>query len=106
MAAGHGQRTVCSVRAIKILSTCCAKGRISGKRGRLVVKARLNEEVGANWYPKSGRAQSFLTRLTYRGEALKGRSEGSWRSGRRRSEGGWRRGTGNVLCVPCGPFRY
>src|SRR5215213_8017236 len=40
---------------------------------------------------KSGRTQSFLTGSTFRGEALKERSEGSWRSGRRRSEGCMRR---------------
>src|ERR1041385_2138661 len=34
---------------------------------------------------KSGRTQSLLTGSTYRGEALKERSEGCWRSGRRRS---------------------
>ena len=34
---------------------------------------------------KCGRTQSFLTGSTYRGEALKERSEGCWRSGRRRS---------------------
>jgi hypothetical protein len=34
---------------------------------------------------KSGRTQSSLTGSTFRGEALKGRSEGNWRSGRRRS---------------------
>jgi hypothetical protein len=34
---------------------------------------------------KSGRTQSSLTGSAVRGEALKDRSEGSWRSGRRRS---------------------
>ena len=43
--------------------------------------------------PKSRRTQSLLTGSTFRGEALKGCSEGNWRSGRRRSEGSWRRGT-------------
>jgi hypothetical protein len=36
---------------------------------------------------KSGRTQPLLTGFKDRGEALKGRSGGSWRSGRRRSEG-------------------
>src|ERR1041384_2649195 len=36
------------------------------------------------WF-KCGRTQSFLTGSAYRGEALKDRSEGCWRSGRRRS---------------------
>ena len=36
---------------------------------------------------KCGRTQSLLTGLAFWGEALKGCSEGSWRSGRRRSEG-------------------
>src|SRR6185295_16034185 len=34
--------------------------------------------------PKRGRAQSFLTGLGFRKEALKGCSAGGWRSGRRR----------------------
>jgi hypothetical protein len=43
---------------------------------------------------KCGKTRSFLTESTFRGEALKDRSEGSWRSGRRRSGGCWRRGHG------------
>src|SRR5215212_7949359 len=51
---------------------------------------------------KSGRTQSFLTGSTFRGEALKERSEGSWRSGRRRSEGCRRRGHGQRFSsIPC-----
>src|SRR5688572_1484392 len=42
---------------------------------------------------KGKRTQSSLTGSAFRGEALKGCSEGNWRSGRRRSEGSWRRGT-------------
>ena len=45
---------------------------------------------------KSGKTRSFLTRSTVRGEALKERSEGSWRSGRRRSGDAGGGGTGNV----------
>src|SRR5689334_11370968 len=48
---------------------------------------------------KSGKTQSFLTGSTFRGEALKDRSEGSWRSGRRRSGDVGGGGTVNV-------FRY
>ena len=47
---------------------------------------------------KCGRTQSSLTGFTFRGDALKGCSEGSWRSGRRRSEGCWRRGQRLTLC--------
>jgi hypothetical protein len=52
---------------------------------------------------KSRKTRSFLTRSKFRGEALKGCSEGNWRSGRRRSEGGWRRGLGQhfVYSVSC-----
>jgi len=45
---------------------------------------------------KSGRTQSFLTGFTVRGDALKGCSEGSWRSGRRRSGDVGGGGTVNV----------
>jgi hypothetical protein len=39
---------------------------------------------------------------TFWGEALKGRSEGSWRSGRRRSGDVGGGGTVNVVsCIPC-----
>jgi hypothetical protein len=73
-----------------------------------LTKLRQPEIVGF----KSGRTQSFLTGSTFRGEALKERSEGSWRSGRRRSEGCRRRGHGqrfsfipcraaNLLSTPC-----
>ena len=52
---------------------------------------------------KSGRTQSFLTGSTFRGEALKERSEGSWRSGRRRSGdvGGGGTATVSVFSVSC-----
>ena len=48
-----------------------------------------------------GRTQSFLTGSTFRGEALKDRSEGCWRSGRRRSGdvGGGARST--FSSIPC-----
>src|SRR5215468_951060 len=42
-----------------------------------------------------------------RGEALKERSGGGWRSGRRRSEDCWRRGHGQrVSYLPCVPISY
>ena len=44
---------------------------------------------------KCGKTRSFLTESAFWGEALKDRSEGGWRSGRRRSGGCWRRGHGN-----------
>src|SRR6185369_17205707 len=51
---------------------------------------------------KCGKTRSFLTESAYRGEALKDRSEGSWRSGRRRSGDVGGGGTVNVLlCIPC-----
>ena len=50
---------------------------------------------------KSGRTQSLLTGSTVRGEALKERSEGSWRSGRRRSGDVGGGGTVNLLSIPC-----
>ena len=52
---------------------------------------------------KSGRTQSFLTGSTVRGEALKERSEGGWRSGRRRSGdvGGGDSVTASVCSVSC-----
>jgi len=46
---------------------------------------------------KSGKTRSFLTESAFRGEALKGRSEGSWRSGRRRSGDVGGGGTVNVF---------
>ena len=44
----------------------------------------------------------MVTGFAYRGEALKERSEGSWRSGRRRSGDVGGGGTVNVFsCIPC-----
>jgi len=50
---------------------------------------------------KSGRTQSFLTGSKVRGDALKGCSEGNWRSGRRRSgeDGGGAQSTRFVYSV-------
>ena len=50
---------------------------------------------------KSGRTQSLLTGSTYRGEALKERSEGCWRSGRRRSGDVGGGGTATISSIPC-----
>jgi hypothetical protein len=50
---------------------------------------------------KCGRTQSLLTGSTFRGEALKGRSEGCWRSGRRRSGDVGGGGTVNDYVIPC-----
>jgi hypothetical protein len=48
---------------------------------------------------KCGKTRSFLTESTFRGEALKDRSEGGWRSGRRRSGDVGGGGTVNVFRV-------
>jgi hypothetical protein len=49
----------------------------------------------------SRRTQSLLTGSAVRGEALKERSEGSWRSGRRRSGDVGGGGTVDDFRVPC-----
>lgn len=63
------------------------------KRWREEVGKRCGEVKFDEKGPKSGRTRPFLTGSTFRGEALKGRSAGGWRRGRRRSEKGWRRVT-------------
>jgi hypothetical protein len=88
------------------------------KRGNLTQKDRKRHRQSDNFRPqtkagslaeqeskafKCGKTRSFLTESAFWGEALKGRSEGSWRSGRRRSGGCRRRGHGQrfVYSVSC-----
>jgi len=76
------------MRAGYLLSTFCATKRISGIQDGLVISISgfgLHFKALATQTLKSGRTQSFLTGFTFRGDALKGCSEGNWRSGRRRS---------------------
>src|SRR6185437_4428273 len=58
---------------------------------------RIRSRDFSDRYFKCGKTRSFLTESVFRGEALKGRSEGSWRSGRRRSGDVGGGGTVNVF---------
>ena len=121
---GNTCRTALSLAKNKFLSTVTDRDRGWSIRLKLTQKDRIRHRgsdkfrpltktrcriwfwvmdvlVSWKWSSKCGKTQSFLTGSTYRGEALKGRSEGSWRSGRRRSGDVGGGGTVNFLCIPC-----
>jgi len=92
LAAGaRSTRFVYSVRADDFLSTFRAMKTVSGNRGGLAIKGcqpvRLDHHHDrlTACRTKAGEPSQLSTGFTFRGDALKGCSEGGWRSGRRRS---------------------